>query len=111
MFWRYVNPNGSNFEALLMRDPPPTLEDLLDDTDLLTECKTQNAKLMEVLGRPDMVRGLFQWVTRGLEPRSGTDDTDMERTRRQRCVLPCSCSRLLLACRPVARVSRLDIFC
>lgn len=85
MFWRFVNPTGSNFEALLTRDPPPLLEDLLDDGDLLTECKTQNAKLMEVLGRPDMVRGLFGWVTKGLEPRSPSDDTDTERQRRQRC--------------------------
>lgn len=86
MFWRFVNPTGSNFEALLSRDPPPLLEDLLDDGDLLTECKTQNAKLMEFLGQPDMVRGLFGWVTKGLEPRLPADDTDAERQRRQRCV-------------------------
>lgn len=98
MFWRFVNPTGSNFEALLSREPPPTLDELLDDADVLTECKTQNARLMELLGRDDMVRGLLGWVTKGLEQRPvGAADDDGERQRRQRCVLslpslPCALS-------------------
>ena len=85
MFWRFVNNNGSNFEALLTRDPPPSLEELLDDDELLTECKTQNGKLVEFLGRPEAVRALMGWVVVGLKTAEERgNETEEEKKRRIR---------------------------
>jgi SIT4-associating protein SAP185/190 len=84
-FWRFVNNGGSNFEALLSRDPPPTLEDLLDDDELLTECKTQNSKLIDFLGRPESVKSLLGWVVKGLETgETRGRETEEEKKRRSR---------------------------
>ncbi|CDZ96509.1 SAP family cell cycle dependent phosphatase-associated protein [Phaffia rhodozyma] len=84
-FWRFVNQTGSNFEALLTREPPPTLEELLEDTELLTECKTQNAKLIEILGREDHVKGLLGWVTKNMDPlEDRVGESEEEEKRRQK---------------------------
>lgn len=84
-FWRFVNQTGSNFEALLSREPPPMLEELLEDTELLTECKTQNAKLMEFLGREENVKGLFGWVTKNMDPlEERVNESDEDEKRRSK---------------------------
>lgn len=85
-FWRFVNNAGSDFEALLSRDPPPTLEDLLDNDELLTECKTQNSKLIDFLGRPESVKSLLGWVVKGLEGGKGRE-TEEDKKRRSRLVM------------------------
>ena len=47
MFWRIGFHNPSAIDSLLERQDV-SLEDLLDEDDLLQECKAQNSKLIEL---------------------------------------------------------------
>ncbi len=44
MFWRLGFQSTSTLDALLQREHPPTVEELLDEQDLLSEIKTGNTK-------------------------------------------------------------------
>lgn len=46
---------------------PPSIEELLDEADLLSEVKSRNEKLMRFLATKDSLRSLLSWVTYGLE--------------------------------------------
>lgn len=46
MFWRFGFQNASAIDALLDKEDV-TLEEILDDDDLLQECKAHNTKLIE----------------------------------------------------------------
>ncbi|RXK35273.1 hypothetical protein M231_07471 [Tremella mesenterica] len=72
MLWRFSFASTSMLETLLSRETPPSLEELMDEQDILEECKAQNNKLAAFLSREDCVKSLLQWVVAGL------DDLDQE---------------------------------
>ena len=48
MFWNLAHFSNAAIDAILDREAGFTLEDLLDEDDLLQECKAQNTKLTEL---------------------------------------------------------------
>jgi SIT4-associating protein SAP185/190 len=79
MFWRFgAYANISTIDTILEK-PDFTLEDLLDEGDLIQELKQHNAKLVEYLREPEVLQKLLQYVvTPKLEPVAAPDDDDQE---------------------------------
>ncbi|KAK3909747.1 Serine/threonine-protein phosphatase 6 regulatory subunit 3 [Frankliniella fusca] len=71
MFWKYNSPNSNHLEALLSK-PDLTLQELLDDEDILQECKVQNKKLIDFLCRPEVMEQLVTYTT--VEPPTDLDE-------------------------------------
>ncbi|EJU00801.1 SAPS-domain-containing protein [Dacryopinax primogenitus] len=71
MYWRFGFHSTSSIDTLLEKPDVP-VESILEDEDLLQECKSQNARLVQYLQRPDVLRTLFGYVTGDIdvEPRS-----------------------------------------
>ncbi|KZT61563.1 SAPS-domain-containing protein [Calocera cornea HHB12733] len=71
MYWRFGFHSTSSIDTLLEK-PDVTLETLLEDDDLLQECKSHNARLVQYLQRPDVLRTLLGYITGDIdvEPRS-----------------------------------------
>ncbi|WVR09507.1 hypothetical protein IAU60_006575 [Kwoniella sp. DSM 27419] len=67
MLWRFGFASSSTLDALLTREVPPQVEELLDEQDVIQECKAQNNKLVAFLSREDSVKSLLQWVIAGLD--------------------------------------------
>ncbi|PWZ00209.1 SAPS-domain-containing protein, partial [Testicularia cyperi] len=59
--WRFGFSSVSTLETLLDK-PNVTLEDVLDEEDLLQECKSQNQKLINYLRQPRIVKRLMEHV-------------------------------------------------
>jgi hypothetical protein len=47
MLWKFGFASGSTLDKLLSRESPPTVEELLDEQDILAECKAQNSKCVD----------------------------------------------------------------
>ncbi|KAK4687361.1 hypothetical protein P7C73_g2753, partial [Tremellales sp. Uapishka_1] len=67
MLWRFSFASTSTLDALLSRETPPSLEELLDEQEILSEVKAQNNKLVTYLSREDSIKSLLQWVISGLD--------------------------------------------
>ncbi|KAI9007011.1 SIT4 phosphatase-associated protein-domain-containing protein [Phycomyces nitens] len=62
MFWRFGFHNPSAIDTLLDREDI-TLEDLMDEEDLLQEAKSHNQKLIEYLCKPHNISKLLGYIT------------------------------------------------
>ena len=51
MFWSMRYATTSNIDTILERESGFTLEELLEEDELLQECKSQNTKLLELCAR------------------------------------------------------------
>ena len=60
MFWS-LNYGGSSIDSILERSSF-TLEELLDEDELLQECKTQNTKLIEFLTQPESMARMISYI-------------------------------------------------
>ncbi|CDR88522.1 related to SAP155-SIT4-associating protein [Sporisorium scitamineum] len=76
MFWRFGFSSVSTLETLLDK-PNVTLEDVLDEDDVLQECKTANQKLMSFLQQPRIVKRLMEHVV-GTATVGGTGGKEWE---------------------------------
>ncbi|KAL2266833.1 hypothetical protein VTJ83DRAFT_6185 [Remersonia thermophila] len=77
MFWRFGGyANVSAIDTILERDNFE-LEELLDESDLVEELKHHNAKLVDYLRNPEVLKKLLQYVIAPkLEPVAAPDDDD-----------------------------------
>ncbi|KAH7915316.1 SIT4 phosphatase-associated protein-domain-containing protein [Hygrophoropsis aurantiaca] len=66
MFWRFGFHNASTIDSLLDKDDV-SLEAILDEDDLLQECKSQNTRLIDYFQRVDVLQRLFAYVTGQIE--------------------------------------------
>ncbi|KMY97887.1 serine/threonine-protein phosphatase 6 regulatory subunit 3 isoform X1 [Drosophila simulans] len=62
MFWDKGYAPSANIEALLEKENS-TLEEFLDEEDILQECKTQKKNLVNYFTRPDVIRRLVELIT------------------------------------------------
>lgn len=74
--WRFGFSSVSTLETLLDK-PNVTLEDVLDEDDLLQECKSQNQKLINFLRQPRIVKRLMEHVV-GTATVGGTGGKEWE---------------------------------
>ncbi|XP_064629583.1 serine/threonine-protein phosphatase 6 regulatory subunit 3-like isoform X2 [Lineus longissimus] len=70
MFWKFTLLT-SHIETLLEKEDV-TLQELMDEDDVLQECKAQNRKLLDMLVRPDIMEELVNFITQ--EPVEDTDE-------------------------------------
>ncbi|KAK2459428.1 hypothetical protein APHAL10511_008539 [Amanita phalloides] len=66
MFWRFGFHNGSAIDSLLDKEDV-SLEAILDEDDLLQECKAQNTRLIDYFQRVNVLQRLFGYVTGQIE--------------------------------------------
>ncbi|KAG9318917.1 SIT4 phosphatase-associated protein-domain-containing protein [Chiua virens] len=66
MFWRFGFHNTSAIDSLLDKDDV-SLEAILDEDDLLQECKSQNTRLIDYFQRVDVLKRLLGYVTGEIE--------------------------------------------
>lgn len=75
MFWRFGGyANISTLDTILDK-PDVTLEELLDESDLIQELKAQNAKLIEFLRDETVLERLLKYV---VAPRGSRDEVEQE---------------------------------
>ncbi|TFY55298.1 hypothetical protein EVJ58_g8333, partial [Rhodofomes roseus] len=66
MFWRFGFHNASTIDSLLDKEDV-SLEAILDEDDLLQECKAQNTRLVNYFQRMDVLQRLLGYVTGQIE--------------------------------------------
>ncbi|TDL24973.1 SAPS-domain-containing protein [Rickenella mellea] len=66
MFWKFGFHNASSIDTLLDNDDV-SLEAILDEDDLLQECKSQNTRLIDYFRRADVLQRLLGYVTGDVE--------------------------------------------
>ncbi|KAF8801647.1 SAPS-domain-containing protein [Phlegmacium glaucopus] len=66
MFWRFGFHNASTIDSLLDKEDV-VLEAILDEDDLIQECKAQNTRLIDYFGRVDVLHKLLGYVTGQIE--------------------------------------------
>ncbi|XP_017862947.1 PREDICTED: serine/threonine-protein phosphatase 6 regulatory subunit 3 [Drosophila arizonae] len=62
MFWDKCYAPSANIEALLEKENS-TVEEFLDEEDILQECKTQKKNLVNYFTRPEVIRRLVELIT------------------------------------------------
>lgn len=71
MFWKFDLITSSHLEALLDKEDV-TLPELLDEDDVLQECKAQNRRLLQFLCQDQCMQELVRMIT--TEPPAGIED-------------------------------------
>ncbi|KAJ6526260.1 SIT4 phosphatase-associated protein-domain-containing protein [Mycena vulgaris] len=66
MFWRFGFHNASAIDSLLDKEDV-SVEAILDEDDLLQECKAQNTRLIDYFQRVDVLQRLLMYVTGQIE--------------------------------------------
>ncbi|KAI0693353.1 SIT4 phosphatase-associated protein-domain-containing protein [Cytidiella melzeri] len=66
MFWRFGFHNASSIDSLLDKEDV-SLEAILDEDELLQECKAQNTRLIDYFQRVDVLQRLLGYVTGRIE--------------------------------------------
>ena len=61
MQWRFGISSASTLNAFLDK-PGVSVEEVLDDADIIQECKAQNQKLIDYLRQPDVLKRLLEHV-------------------------------------------------
>lgn len=71
MFWKFDLHATSHIDTLLERDDV-RLTDVMDEEDVLQECKAQNHKLVDFLLRPECMEELVTFITQ--EPSADVEE-------------------------------------
>lgn len=71
MFWKFDLHTSSHLDTLLEREDL-SLPELLDEEDVLQECKVVNRKLLDFLLQPPHLQAMVAWVTQ--EPPASVDE-------------------------------------
>lgn len=84
MFWRFGGyANISTLDSILDK-PDVTLEELLDESDLIQELKAQNAKLIDFLRDESVLERLLNFVLAPKPERSATDEPQTEEAKSEK---------------------------
>ncbi|GAB1609180.1 serine/threonine-protein phosphatase 6 regulatory subunit 3-like isoform X4 [Argonauta hians] len=91
MFWKFNLPS-THIDSLLEREDV-TLQELLDEDDILQECKARHTKLIEFLIRPDNLQEMINMVTQ--EPSEYIEEKQRYRYSNTCCeVLTCDVTQI-----------------
>lgn len=71
MFWKFDLHTTSHIDTLLEKDDV-TLTEVMDEEDVLQECKAQNHKLVDFLVRPPCMEDLVGYITQ--EPNDDVEE-------------------------------------
>lgn len=71
MFWKFDLHTSSHLEALLDKEDV-TLTELMDEEDVLQECKAQNRRLLQFLSQDECMQELVRLIT--TEPPTGVEE-------------------------------------
>ncbi|KAL8606034.1 hypothetical protein ACOMHN_040032 [Nucella lapillus] len=71
MFWKFNLLTSSHVDTLLEKEDV-TLRELMDEDDILQECKAQNRKLIDFLIQPDNMEDMVKMITK--EPEDDVDE-------------------------------------
>ena len=63
MFWSLGHFNSAALDSILDREGGFTLDEILEEDDLLQECKAQNQKLLDFLVKPETIKALIAYIT------------------------------------------------
>ncbi|KAI3620714.1 hypothetical protein CBS9595_002681 [Malassezia furfur] len=78
MFWRFGVAPVSTLTTLLEK-PDITVEDVLNEPDLLQECKSNNHKLVAYLQQPEVLQRLLDYVIGAVEVEDVSDSANQEK--------------------------------
>ncbi|KAL8670432.1 MAG: hypothetical protein Q9168_005030 [Polycauliona sp. 1 TL-2023] len=91
MFWRFGGYNSISTIDSILDKPDVTLEDLLDESDLIQELKNHNSKLIEYIRDEKILRRLLEFVIAPEAPRpadAGEDDSEDEQPIKEKSLSP-----------------------
>lgn len=93
MFWRFGGYANISTLNNVLEKPDATLEEVLDESDLLQELKAANSKLIEFLREENILRKLLEYVTAPEQPRpdeeeAGEEESEDEDTLRTKSLSP-----------------------
>ncbi|XP_056137140.1 serine/threonine-protein phosphatase 6 regulatory subunit 2 [Lampris incognitus] len=71
MFWKFDLHTSSHLEALLEKEDV-TLVELMDEDDVLQECKAQNSRLLQFLSQDHCMQEMLHFIT--TEPPTGVEE-------------------------------------
>lgn len=71
MFWKFNLMTTSHIDTLLDKEDV-TLRELMDEEDILQECKSQNSKLIEFVTKPENMEEMVKLIT--VEPTDSDDE-------------------------------------
>ena len=74
MFWRFGGYSNVSTLNSILDKPDVTLEEILEEADLIQELKQSNSKLIEFLRDKNVLRRLLEYVTAPQAPRPEEDD-------------------------------------
>ena len=74
MFWRFGGYSNVSTLNSILDKPDVTLEEILEEADLIQELKQSNSKLIEFLRDENVLRRLLEYVTAPQAPRPEEDD-------------------------------------
>ena len=78
MFWRFGGYASISSLDTILDKPDVTLEELLDESDLIQELKQHNTKLLEYLRDENVLRRLLNYVVAAPAPRPEDEDDEEE---------------------------------
>ena len=91
MFWRFGGYTNVSTLNNILEKPDVTLEEVLDESDLIQELKQSNSKLIEFLRDENVLRRLLELVIAEQSPKpeeDGEDDDSEEETIREKSISP-----------------------
>ena len=91
MFWRFGGYANINTLDSVLEKPDVTLEDLLDESDLIQELKQHNSKLIEYLRDEKILRRLLEYVIASEAPKpeyEGEEESEDEAPIKEKSLSP-----------------------
>ena len=92
MFWRFGGYANISTLNNILEKPDVTLEEVLDEADLIQELKQSNSKLIEFLRDENVLRKLLEYVVTAPVPRpeddGGDEDESEEESFREKSLSP-----------------------
>lgn len=105
MFWRFALHRSSRIDTLLSREEGCTVEELLDESDILQECKSEKKELLTFLTSEQSMETLLNYISK--EPEAGDEKVRFKYPSLASEVLSCGANEMVDALSTPATLQRL----